>query len=137
MANPTISNHSSDEIFHSIDRTERATILSGNNVVKGAVLAQNPTTKKFQAYNAATLAATDGTQYPVAIAHEAIDASAADKVGSVVVLGVAYEGKLVFAGGVTLDSVTTNAPTQTIRQLLRNSGLEFYKTNEVNQPDAQ
>jgi hypothetical protein len=56
------------------------TIVSGAAVVRGAVLGIITASGK---YKLSTSAASDGSQVPVAIAAEAIDASGADAVGPV------------------------------------------------------
>lgn len=96
MANPTVSTFNPDGLV--IDdypiQHMPVTIASGNTVVRGAALGQITSGGK---YILSLSAAVDGSETPLVIAAEDIDASGGDVVGPVYVSG-AFDGEKVTYG---------------------------------------
>ena len=84
--------------------TRAVTIKSGADVVRGAVLGRITTGGK---YILSDDGASDGSEDPVAIAAEDIEASSADGTGLVWVMGNFDAAKLTFGGTHDADSVET------------------------------
>lgn len=78
--------------------TREVTLVSGQNVVRGAVLGKITSGGK---YALALSASSDGSQTPVAIAAQDIDASGGDKKIQVHLAGKFKASKLTFGTGVT------------------------------------
>lgn len=78
-----------------------ATILTGNSVAAGEVLGRVTASGKFIP---SLSAAADGSQTPIAIAAEAIDASSGDKVGLVYLAGDFNQRQLTYGTGHTADN---------------------------------
>ena len=95
--------------------TRAGTLLSGQNVVRGAILGKESSEGK---YKLSLTASTDGSEVPVAIAAEACDASLGDK------KFVVYE-----SGEFNEDRVTvgTGHSIATIRDAMRAIGIYFRK----------
>ena len=83
-------------------RTLPVTIVSGQNVARGAVLGRITASGKY-ALSAA--AAGDGSEVPRAVVAVDVDASAADKEGQVIVFGELNAAALIFGAGHDADSV--------------------------------
>jgi hypothetical protein len=96
--------------------TRTVTILSGQTVARGAVLGKITTGGK---YVLSLAAAEDGSQAPDAVLVEAVDASAADKVGIAYFAGAFSESALVLGTGHTAAS---------IREGLRGKGIHLIPT---------
>lgn len=73
--------------------TRSVTLVSGQNVARGAVLGKITSGGK---YNLSLSAASDGSQTPVAIAAEAVDASGGDKTIMVHLRGDFKASKLTY-----------------------------------------
>lgn len=99
-------------------RTRLVTLITGENVVRGAVLGVITASGK---YNLSLSAAVDGSQGPVAIAAESVDATSADKQIIVYESGDFNEDKLTFG---------TAHTAATARAALRD--LNIYLHNPVN-----
>lgn len=82
--------------------TETVTILTGNSVVKGALLGKITASGK---YILSLSAAVDGSETPAAIAAEDIDATAADKLGPVYLSGEFNQDGLTYGTAHTAASV--------------------------------
>lgn len=80
------------------------TVASGAAVVRGAVLGVVTASGK---YKLSVAAANDGSQVPVAIAAEGIDAASADAVGPVYHTGEFNAAQLTFGAGHTAATVET------------------------------
>lgn len=78
--------------------TREVTLVSGQNVQRGAVLGKITSGGK---YNLSLSAAGDGSNVPVAIAAQAIDASGGDKKIQVYLSGKFRPKKLIFGTGHT------------------------------------
>jgi hypothetical protein len=83
-------------------RTLDVTIASGQNLTRGALLGRITASGK---YVLSLAAAADGSQNPVAILAEDVDASAGDKKGIVYVSGDFNENAIIYGTGHTADSV--------------------------------
>lgn len=83
--------------------TGSVTVLSGQVLQRGAVLGQVTASGK---YVLALSAAVDGSQNPVAIAADYIDASAGDVVGGIYLSGEFSGGALTLGTGITLAAAT-------------------------------
>lgn len=96
-------------------RTQQITLITGQNLARGAVLGKITASGK---YNLSLSAAGDGSQTPDAILAEACDATAADK------LTIAY-----FTGDFNEAAVTigTAHTADTIREGLRSKGIHLIK----------
>lgn len=99
-------------------RTRLVTLVSGQNVARGAVLGIITTGGK---YTLSASASADGSQVPSAIAAEAVDATGGDKQIVVYEAGDFNEDKLILGAGHTVAS---------IRQGLRD--LSIFLHNPVN-----
>ncbi len=77
---------------------EAVTIISGQNLAAGALLGQITASGK---YTLSLSAAADGSQTPVAVLPEAVDASGGDKSAFVFYTGFFRESKMVFGAGIT------------------------------------
>lgn len=93
--------------------TRNVTIITGQNLQRGAVLGKITASSK---YNLSLSAAVDGSQVPDAILVEAVDATAADKIGIAFFAGKFNDKK------VTLGTAHTLA---TIREGLRAKGIHL------------
>lgn len=82
-------------------RTEKVTLITGQNVVRGTVLGVITASGK---YNKSLSAAADGSQNVFAIAAESVDATAADKEIIVYLSGDFNEDALTFGTGHTAAS---------------------------------
>lgn len=78
------------------------TLLSGQNVGRGAVLGRVTASGK---YKLSASAASDGSEVPVAIAAEPIDATAGDAAGPAYHTGEFNAAQLAFGAGHTAASV--------------------------------
>lgn len=83
-------------------RTLDVTIASGQNLTRGALLGKITASGK---YVLSLAGAADGSQTPVAILAEDLDASAADAQGIVYVSGDFNENAITYGTGHTADSV--------------------------------
>lgn len=81
--------------------TREVTLVSGQNVARGAVLGKITTGGK---YKLSASADSDGSQTPVAIAMQAIDATGGDKKISVYLNAKVRPSKLIFGTGHTAAS---------------------------------
>lgn len=100
----TTETHTPDRL-HAGDfpiRTLDVTIASGQNLARGALLGRITASGK---YVLSLAAAADGSQNPVAILAEDVDASAGDKKGIVYVSGDFNEDAIIYGTGHTADSV--------------------------------
>jgi len=79
--------------------TKEVTVLSGQNLVKGTAIGIVTASGKAKINDSAQ---SDGTEVYYAVTLEAIDASAADKVGVVALSGEFNREKLVFGGTDTM-----------------------------------
>lgn len=95
--------------------TEGATLLSGQNLTKGAVLGRISASGKLKLADGASV---DGSQTPFAILLEDCDATAGDKGCPILLSGVVNEDELVFGGTLTASGV---------KSTLRDAGI-FLKT---------
>jgi len=87
--------------------TEAATLISGQNLVRGAVLGRITASGKF---TLSLAAASDGSQTPIAVLVEATDASGGDKACLVYAAGEFNVNALTFGTGHSASTVaTTNA----------------------------
>ncbi|MCA0404868.1 MAG: head decoration protein [Proteobacteria bacterium] len=82
--------------------SQTVTFASGQNIVRGAVLGKITASGK---YVLSASAASDGSQVPIAIAAVAVDATAADTPGPVLLTGEYDASKLVFGAGHDAASV--------------------------------
>lgn len=96
-------------------RTRKVTLVSGQNVVRGAVLGIITTGGK---YTLSLSAAGDGSNTPRAIAAEDVDASGGDKDIVVYISGDFNETRLTFGTAHTADST---------REGLRGLGIFLHK----------
>ena len=94
----------------------KVTIISGQNLTRGAVLGLITASGK---YNLSLSAAVDGSAVPEAILAEDVDATAGDKEGLVYLTGEFNEDALTIGAAHTADS---------IRQGLRDKGIFLEKT---------
>ena len=99
--------------------TEDVTIITGENLVRGAVVGRITVSGK---YNLSLSTAGDGSEVPVGVMADAVDATAADKVGPVYFAGEFNEDALTLGASHTIAS---------IRQALR--GLSIYLKNPVSE----
>ena len=83
--------------------TGPATILSGQTLQRGSVLGQISASGK---YILALSAAVDGSQTPVAIAADYIDASLGDVSGGIYLAGEFNSAALTLGAGITLAAAT-------------------------------
>jgi hypothetical protein len=83
-------------------RTLDVTIASGQNLVRGALLGKITASGK---YVLSLAAAADGSQTPVAILAEDVDATGGDKSGIVYISGDFNENAITYGTGHTADSV--------------------------------
>lgn len=83
-------------------RTEKVTIVSGQNLQRGALLGKITSGGK---YNLSLSAASDGSQTPVAILAEDVDASGGDKDGIVYISGDFNQDAITFGASHTAASV--------------------------------
>jgi|DewCreStandDraft_5_1066085.scaffolds.fasta_scaffold00555_27 hypothetical protein len=83
-------------------RTLDVTIASGQNLVRGALLGKITASGK---YVLSLAAAIDGSQTPVAILAEDVDATGGDKSGIVYISGDFSETAITYGTGHTADSV--------------------------------
>lgn len=97
--------------------TESVTVASGNNVSQYQVLAKLAS-GKYAIYDSGTT----GQDVADAIALEAVDASAADAIGIIVLTGAVNEDKLVLNSGDDAD---------TVRDDLRQRGIILKKTQSA------
>ena len=106
MSNPEFSQSSftqDDLIAGSFPRKTRSvTIISGQNLAKGAVLGKITASAK---YNLSLAAAGDGSGTAVAVLAEAVDASAGDVVGTAYLTGDFNAQKVVIGTGHTIASL--------------------------------
>lgn len=84
-------------------RTRKVTIITGQNVVRGAVLGRITASGK---YNLSLSAAGDGSQTPIAILAEDVDATAADKEAVVYISGDFNSTALTLGTAHTVASIT-------------------------------
>ena len=84
--------------------TEELTILTGNNLKRGTVLAKNDITGKCIAVDSSK---SDGEQTPFAILAEDVDATAGDKQAAAYLTGEFNSKTLIFGG---TDVVDTHKP---------------------------
>ena len=96
---------------HSQIITKEVTILSGQNLVAGALLGKITASGK---YILSLSAATDGSEVPDAILSEAANASSGDLKRIVYIAGEFNENKMIFGTGHTASSV---------RHVLRDMGI--------------
>jgi hypothetical protein len=96
--------------------SRKVTLISGENVVRGAVLGKIAASGK---YNLSLSAAVDGSETPEAIAAQDCDASAADAECLVYETGRFSEGALTLGAAHTVDS---------IREGLRTKGIHLVAT---------
>lgn len=92
-------------------RTRKVTLISGQNVVRGAVLGIITASGK---YNLSLAAAGDGSNTPRAIAAEDVDATGGDKDLVVYISGDFNETKLTFGTGHTAASTREGLRDQNI-----------------------
>lgn len=83
-------------------RTEKVTIVSGQNLVRGALLGMITASGK---YNLSLSAASDGSQTPRAVLAEDVDASGGDAEGIIYVAGDFNQDALTYGTGHTAASV--------------------------------
>ena len=83
--------------------TANATVISGQTIARGAVLGLITASGK---YTLALNASSDGSQNPVAIAADAIDASAGDVNGGIYLAGEFNAAALTLGTGITLAAAT-------------------------------
>jgi hypothetical protein len=83
-------------------RTRDITVLSGQNLTRGALLGKITASGK---YVLSLAGAADGSQTPVAILAEDVDATAADKGGIAYISGDFNEDAITYGTGHTADSV--------------------------------
>lgn len=83
-------------------RTLDVTIASGQNLTRGALLGKITASGK---YVLSLAAAIDGSQTPVAILAEDVDATGGDKSGIVYISGDFNENAITYGTGHTADSV--------------------------------
>jgi hypothetical protein len=84
-------------------RTAKVTIVTGQNLVRGSVLGKITASGKF---NLSASAAGDGSNTPVAILAEDVDATAADKEAVAYITGDFNGRALTLGAGHTLAAVT-------------------------------
>jgi hypothetical protein len=85
-----------DEDFYAVP----ATILQGETLAKGTVVGVVTLTGKVKAYASGN---SDGSEVPVGVIQEAVDAALADKQSSVYIKGMFVESKLT---GVDANAIT-------------------------------
>ncbi|MDH5258262.1 MAG: head decoration protein [Gammaproteobacteria bacterium] len=95
--------------------TDEIVILSGQVLVRGAVIGKVTASKKFIL---SLSGAADGSQTPVAVMAEAVDATAGDKRGPAYRTGEFNEAALTLGTGHTIASV---------KPLLRDAGIHLKK----------
>jgi hypothetical protein len=83
--------------------TDIVTILTGQVLARGAILGKITLSGKYILCDSAVNPA-DGSQVPVCILAEAIDATAADKQAQVYLSGAFNETKLTYGGADTADT---------------------------------
>lgn len=83
-------------------RTQDITVLSGQNLTRGALLGKITASGK---YVLSLAGAGDGSQTPVAILAEDVDASAGDKSGIAYISGDFNENAITYGTGHTADGV--------------------------------
>jgi len=81
--------------------TDPITVISGQTIVRGALLGKITASGK---YNLSLSAAGDGSEVPVAIAAEAVDASGGDKVSVAYLTGEFNEDQVTYGTGHTKAS---------------------------------
>lgn len=93
-----------DDLFASHNHKEdrEITLVTGQNLTRGAVLGKITASGK---YTLSLAAAVDGSEVPVAILGQDTDASAADKVTFAYEKGTFNERALTLGAGHTLDSI--------------------------------
>lgn len=91
--------------------TDTVTVVSGQTVVRGAVLGMITASGK---YVLALAAANDGSQVPSAIAADYVDASAGDALGGVYLAGEFNGNALVLGAGITLAAAKAALRPQSI-----------------------
>lgn len=96
---------------------EKGTLVSGQNLVRGALVGRITTGGK---YTLALSASADGSQTPIAILAQDCDASAADKECIVYMKGTFNTNAITLGTGITLSTATKHA--------LRALGIKF-RTN--------
>jgi hypothetical protein len=115
----TLSN--ADNLLAGDEQTfaDKGTLISGQNLVRGALLGRITTGGK---YTLALSASSDGSQTPVAILAHDCDASSADKECIVYKAGTFNVNAVTLGTGITLDTATKHA--------LRALDI-FFRTNVV------
>lgn len=91
--------------------THAGRTITGGAFVRGTVLGQITASKK---YTIATAAATDGSQNPVAILVDDVDASSADALGGIYAMGEFNERAVTLGAGMTLAAARAGLETQNI-----------------------
>lgn len=104
MPNPTVSTYTPDQLLAGDfpQMLDTVTLVSGQNLKRGAVLGRITATGK---YSSSLSAAEDGSQSPVAVLAEDCDASAADAVAVVYLTGELRGSSLLLGTGHTLATV--------------------------------
>lgn len=92
-------------------RTRKVTIITGQNLVRGAVLGKITASSK---YNLSASAAADGSQTPTAILAEDVDATTADKEAVAYISGDFNATALTLGAGHTVASITEGLRDQNI-----------------------
>lgn len=82
--------------------TQEVTLISGQNLARGALLGKITASGK---YNLSLQAAVDGSEVPVAILAEAVDASGGDKQCPIYESGEFNQDAVIFGTGHTAASV--------------------------------
>lgn len=99
--------------------SQQITLLSGQNLARGAVLGKITLSGK---YVLSASAAVDGSQTPDAVLAEATDATGGDKVTVAYVKAMVLESGLVLGAGHTVDS---------IREGLRSKDIHLIKSQAI------
>jgi len=89
--------------------TQPRTILSGQNLARGTVLGRVTASGKYKIYQSGS---GDGSENPVAILAEDVDASAADKEGIIYTTGEFNKDALIFDGADTFNTAVEDALRQ-------------------------
>lgn len=100
--------------------TDTITLVSGQNLARGAVLGKITSSGK---YTLSLSASSDGSQVPSAILADAVDASGGDKLAGVYLAGVYLAGEFN-ANALTIGASHTAA---SIKDTLRDAGI-YLKT---------
>lgn len=95
---------------------ESVTIVSGQNLVAGAVLGQITTGGK---YALAAAASNDGSETPVAVLAEACNASAGDRTAFVFYTGGFFADRLTFGAGLTAAATRRTMAQRGLRTYTR------------------